>query len=200
MVAKEFKPHRVDPETTVLSQCLKESEVQTVSAFLADVFEDEVHDRARASPVGQAVIRYAKARTVVFKDENGSEHVLNIEKKLRGSFEKWNNTTGWVNEEGTRQFAGGLLQAFPHWCYVRTGGHLMVCDVQGVRELSMTKAVPSFRLTDPAIHSDFNFNGRRVFGSTDLGKEGMSKFFSTHRCLEECEHLHLEPHSEQPKD
>lgn len=183
LVAKEFKPHRVDASTTLRDQSLKECEIQTVAAFLAERFEEEVQEVAPASDATEhAEVRYSRARTVIFKDEGGVEHVYNVEKKLEGSYAKWSNTVGGcLNPEP-------LMHALSHWAYARTDGKIMVCDVQGVKQPGEEAA---FRLTDPALHSDLAGREPHVFGSNDLGRDGMLRFFATHKCGEECERLGL---------
>ncbi len=42
-------------------------------------------------------------------------------------------------------------------------------------------------LTDPCIHS----NDVTRFGSTNLGDEGIRKFFESHNCNKFCDDLHL---------
>lgn len=184
---------------------------QTVAAFLAGLFEDELHTRLPATSTDSAIvaIQYSKARTVVLHHA-GQRKVYNVEKRLEGDFAKFSNTVGDVLEHEP------LALAFSHWTYVRSKGALMVVDVQGVR-----RSKNELRLTDPAIHS--NFGGTRatgpgscsmhmaqgspaagrgrgpLFGLNDLGVEGMRKFFRTHRCVEECRRLRLAPERTQPE-
>jgi len=73
-------------------------------------------------------------------------------------------------------------QAFSHWSAVYTKCDLLVCDLQGVFSSNS-----GFSFTDPAIHS----RGRR-FGKTDQGKDGMQKFFDSHKCNFLCKALGIE--------
>ena len=75
--------------------------------------------------------------------------------------------------EGAREAA-----AFSHFTYDRSGGELMVIDIQGSPRA----------WTDPQVHSK-----DRRFGAGDLGESGMEKFFATHACNELCAMLDLKP-------
>jgi Alpha-kinase family len=89
------------------------------------------------------------------------------------------------------------LHAFSHFSYVRSGGSLMVVDLQGA--LTVEKGQRVFVLTDPAIHhrpglTDPAIPGHkrgpyrvlRQFGRTDRGSQGMLAFFESHRCNAIC--------------
>jgi hypothetical protein len=76
-----------------------------------------------------------------------------------------------------------IPQAFSHWTNVYTQRELLVCDIQG--RLDMADNYPIFILTDPCIHS----NGKKSFGRTDHGKDGMRNFHKTHQCNAVCEIL-----------
>lgn len=73
-----------------------------------------------------------------------------------------------------------LLQAFSHWTYVVTSSNMIVVDLQGVERDD------EFILTDPSIHSD-----QFEFGNTNLGQEGIHRFFKTHNCGNICKALNL---------
>eukprot|EP00752_Nemacystus_decipiens_P007214 g6457.t1 len=84
------------------------------------------------------------------------------------------------------------VQAFSHFSYRDTRRKMLVCDLQGVQS---TGAVGEdragvFELTDPVIH--YRSKSRsQVYGRTDLGKEGMHRFFETHQCNDVCRLLGL---------
>ena len=103
----------------------------------------------------------------------GPNEYVAMEDFIYGMYEKFNSNKGWVNEDG-HNFA----PAFSHYTWWKTGGQEMVCDLQRVR------MADSYELTDPAIHSQ-----RQLYGVTDLGREGMDYFFSTHRCNSLCQGL-----------
>ena len=88
-----------------------------------------------------------------------------------------------------------IPQAFTHFTYVHSNQELMVCDLQGVLDVSQRR----FELTDPVVHSatltansDTTRCGRKgIFGRTDCGKVGMQNFFETHACGVLCKLLQL---------
>ena len=67
------------------------------------------------------------------------------------------------------------LIEFSHWTYERTHKKMMVVDLQGLE----TEIKKFYQLTDPAIHSV-----DKMFGPTDLGPTGFSRFMLTH--LDDC--------------
>ena len=79
----------------------------------------------------------------------------------KGTFEKHNSNSGYVNDEHQRN----TPQAFSHFSFEASGGRLMVVDIQGIDDL----------YTDPAIHSY-----HKTFGDTDLGVRGMALFFESY--------------------
>lgn len=94
------------------------------------------------------------------------------------NYQKFNSNTGWQDSG----FAWGeAMQALSHFSYGATGGKMVLCDLQGgVYEDGVV-------LTDPVILSR-----DRSYGVTDLGEEGISTFFSRHKCNSFCRsHWHL---------
>ena len=74
------------------------------------------------------------------------------------------------------------MEAFTHYTYHRSGGQLIVCDLQGRYRFDPYKSTRCrFELTDPAIASR-----RRVYGPTDLGEKGIENFFVNHTCNQFC--------------
>jgi len=74
------------------------------------------------------------------------------------------------------------LFAFSHFTFVRSGGQLMVVDLQGALQISDSRE-ETFLLTDPAIHHRRKKSDRsRLYGRTDLGGQGMRAFFESHVC------------------
>jgi hypothetical protein len=86
---------------------------------------------------------------------------------------KFNSNTGWTSRDGGQW--NKIMQALSHYSYHVSSGQYLLCDLQG--GIYRDGAI----LSDPVIHSR-----RRDFGVTDLGPEGMSTFFSRHRCNEFC--------------
>ena len=79
----------------------------------------------------------------------------------KGTFEKHNSNSGYVNDEHHRN----TPQAFSHFTFEMSEGRLIVVDIQGIDDL----------YTDPAIHS-YNLS----FGDADLGVRGMALFFASY--------------------
>ncbi len=100
-----------------------------------------------------------------------------VEPYIPGVFKKWLSNAGWVNTEEITT----SLPAFTHWTWVETGGQLIVCDLQGVKDVN---GVPGYTLTDPAINSLTS-----SYGITDLGPGGIGQFFTTHTCNDICRNL-----------
>ena len=91
-----------------------------------------------------------------------------VEPLIEGRFIKFNSNTGYTNGDS-------LMDALSHYSYHATAGKELLCDVQG------GKYERSYVLTDPIIMSR-----DRKYGPTDLGLDGMSTFFSQHRCSKHC--------------
>lgn len=87
-------------------------------------------------------------------------------------YQKFNSNTGWANDS---QVWGEVMQALSHFTYHVTGGQFVLCDLQG--GIYQHEVV----LSDPVILSR-----NREYGVTDLGPEGISSFFSQHRCNNYC--------------
>ena len=99
---------------------------------------------------------------------------------LHGDYIKWTSNAGYVNE--AQMGGGGSLAAFSHWSWVETGGKLIICDLQGVKDRPR-----GYWLTDPAINSS-----SQTYGQTDMGNAGIHLFFKTHKCGAICRSMGLE--------
>jgi hypothetical protein len=78
--------------------------------------------------------------------------------------------------------SAAAMEAFSHYTYHRSGGDLLVCDIQGrYRYNKFKKKSSRYELTDTAICSR-----KRQFGPTDMGEKGMETFFHNHECNEFC--------------
>lgn len=95
-------------------------------------------------------------------------------------FTKFTSNNGWISDdEGWR---GEAMEAFSHYTYHRSGGNLIVCDLQGrYRYNKFNKSKSRFELTDVAICSR-----RCSYGPTDLGEKGIDSFFNSHVCNQFC--------------
>jgi Alpha-kinase family len=72
-----------------------------------------------------------------------------------------------------------IAQAFSHFTYERSKGHILVCDIQGV----------GGQYTDPQIHTlDIS-----KFGSGNLGYTGIRAFLLRHQCNAACRRIGLSP-------
>mmetsp|Transcript_60013 Transcript_60013/g.190639 ORF Transcript_60013/g.190639 Transcript_60013/m.190639 type:complete len:300 (+) Transcript_60013:94-993(+) len=100
-----------------------------------------------------------------------------VEPLLEGQYHKHNNNDGAVNT------ARLTPQAFSHFTYVHSDRLLLVCDIQGVRDM----------YTDPQIHT----RDGQGFGLGNCGMEGIERFLATHRCNDECRKIGL-PSAIQP--
>lgn len=88
------------------------------------------------------------------------------------NYQKFNSNTGWSDK--SRAWSE-VMQALSHFSYHISGGFYVLCDLQG--GIYRHEVV----LSDPVIHSR-----TREYGVTDLGPEGISSFFSYHRCNSYC--------------
>ncbi len=95
-------------------------------------------------------------------------------------YEKYTSNTGWIGDTGDWQVR--CMEAFSHYSYHRTGGFIVICDIQGrYRHNRYSREKSRFELTDPAICSR-----NRQYGPTDLGEKGIDSFFANHSCNEFC--------------
>ncbi|KAI8961289.1 kinase-like protein [Daldinia sp. FL1419] len=88
------------------------------------------------------------------------------------SYQKFNSNTGWTDDS---ESWGEVMQALSHFSYHISGGQFVLCDLQG--GIYQREVV----LSDPVILSR-----NRDYGVTDLGPDGISSFFSQHRCNDYC--------------
>jgi len=107
------------------------------------------------------------------------------ERYLKGHFVKLNSNAGFVNEHEYSDHSA-IAQAFSHYSFDRSGGSMMVVDLQGIcvgegRNMQ-------FFLTDPQVHSRGTLER---FGAGDLGNQGIRAFFQKHRCGDLCKKLGL---------
>ena len=144
---------------------------QIVSKYLADDF-------LKKSPSEKSV-RFIDIKLL---DIEGKGY-FSIEEFISGSFDKWSNNYGNLNENDY----ASTLDAFSHWTFSATSGYLAVSDLQGFR-LNSNEYV----LTDPAICCIV-----RQFTETDLGEVGINQYFLKHKCNHICDALKLKEHDLQ---
>eukprot|EP00977_Amphora_coffeiformis_P008381 scaffold1893_cov220-Amphora_coffeaeformis.AAC.26 len=90
-----------------------------------------------------------------------------------------------------------FAQAFSHYSYVRSGGQLMVVDLQGTLHVKPDQT-REFIFTDPAIHKRKRAMGSEYLralnlGRTNRGRQGMEDFWESHVCSDACRVLGLRP-------
>ena len=107
---------------------------------------------------------------------------VTLEPFIEGHYEKWNSNSGWSKEEYLS------VHAFCHWTYHYSGGLLLLCDAQGVRNGD------SYCLTDPAICSMH----KGQYGMTDCGEAAIAQWFREHRCNTFCKPGWKRHHSSTP--
>lgn len=179
VVLKEFK--YLGNGLNKLKSYKEQMEVQSVSAFLAQEFNKQKPEEAKE-------VLFTKV-VVISLYERHKPFYCSQEPLIEGPYVKYNSNNGFVNKD---EYAA-TLNAFSHWTYQVTNHYLMVVDLQGVKSTSPTG--PRFALTDPALHC----KDVTRFCSTNLGNEGMHRFFRTHHCNSICKAMKLQTHRHQPK-
>ncbi|GIZ45569.1 hypothetical protein CKM354_000872900 [Cercospora kikuchii] len=105
---------------------------------------------------------------------------VSLEPYIAGKYVKYNNNHTWVNEDFNDEF-NQLVQAFSHFTFERSYGHLLVNDLQG-------DAV-SRTLTDPAVQT---LDAERFkLSDANLGEASIKLFFVVHKCTRYCKELGL---------
>jgi hypothetical protein len=141
-------------------------EVSTIAQFLADQYNKT------ARPENCPSIRFLTVNVV--QAEKGEYYcVEDYLPTADTDFVKYSNNTGYWNEEEMHQ----SLLLFTIFTHEKTGGYLMVTDLQGVRTDD-----DEFILTDPVVLCKETTR----FGGTNLGPKFMEKCMtSTEAMLEE---------------
>merc|ERR1712032_1052667 len=125
--------------------------------------------------MGSHKVSFVDAYVYLLLDGNRTVHrCYNAEQFLEGTYVKYNNNTGQVNDSDDD--ANLLAQAFSHFSHDRSGGASIIVDIQGV----------GMRWTDPQMHSH-----DCCFGDGDHGDKGIAMFFETHKCNKYCNNLAL---------
>ena len=148
-------------------------ESQIIACFLAKEFK-------KISP-SQKSLRFLDIGYLKDKDTGA---LYSVEEYFPGKFIKWSSNAGFINEDEY----SATLDCFAHWSYQVTDQFLVVMDIQGCARSN------EYVLTDPAITCP---DDMERFGSTNLGKKGLTKFFESHRCNHICRHLKLKKHKAQ---
>eukprot|EP00899_Mesostigma_viride_P027963 jgi/Mesvir1/8351/Mv12610-RA.1 len=144
------------------------------SVFFADVRMQSVADSyaQEFNKTGVSPRKVAFLPTqVVHLTKRKKYNMCNIEPLLSGHYRKYNDNDGGL-------FSGQETpQAFSHFTYEASNHDLLICDIQGVEDC----------WTDPQIHSVSDTG----FGLGNFGRQGIARFFSTHRCNAMCRKLGL---------
>ncbi|KAI2610566.1 kinase-like protein [Hypoxylon sp. NC1633] len=98
------------------------------------------------------------------------QHVL-CERFIQ-NYHKFNSNTGWSDDS---EAWGEAMQALSHFSYHISSSQFVLCGLQG--GVYQHEVI----LSDPVILSR-----NRDYGVTDLGPDGISSFFSQHRCNNYC--------------
>ena len=144
---------------------------QVIAKYLAEDF-------LKKCP-GEKAVRFIDIKLLEIRDKG----FFSIEEFIGGSFIKWSNNIGNLNESDYTC----TLDAFSHWTYSATSGYLTVSDLQGFRSSSN-----EYVLTDPAISCII-----RQFTETDLGQDGIDQYFLKHKCNHICDAMKLKEHDLQ---
>eukprot|EP01083_Nonionella_stella_P043082 116273_1 len=113
----------------------------------------------------------------VYELVDRTPHVFcGVEQFIFGDYHKYTNNWDWVNQSVDRN----TPSAFSHFTYQASGHKVLICDLQGVGDL----------YTDPQMHT---YDGKGC-GKGNMGKRGIDKFLSSHKCNAICTYLKL-PHT-----
>lgn len=146
-------------------------ECQTVAAKFALEFNKQL-----SLTSSEHQITFTVAKVLQMKHSEKPMY-FGIETFINGEYQKYNSNCGWLKDDAMSE----ILQTFSHWTYQESKNKAIVVDIQGV------KTSKGYLLTDPAIHSTDTLR----FGSCNLGKPGIIKFFQSHKCNQHCKKLGL---------
>ncbi|KAI1135613.1 hypothetical protein F5Y05DRAFT_393956 [Hypoxylon sp. FL0543] len=104
---------------------------------------------------------------------------ISLEPYIDGTYIKYNNNSGYVNEDIPDDPFNHAAQAFSHFTFERSWGRFLVDDLQGVGNL----------LTDPGIQT--KDENRFKLCDTNLHESGFKFFLATHKCNFLCRKLQL---------
>jgi hypothetical protein len=109
--------------------------------------------------------------------QSDEKDYLSLEPFIEGDYVKYNSNSGWVNESSDT--FNEMAQAFSHFTFERSYGHLLVNDLQGTNHI----------LTDPAVQT--RDPEKFKLSDANCGVEGFKYFFSSHECNSFCKQLEL---------
>ena len=174
---KVLKQMKFEPDEGEDEETQFHSVVQTycISIQFAQAFN-------QAKPAHLKPIEFVRFGIITLAEKSGKTAPYIIEDYIDGKYETFNSNTGkaYSHSQDHRE-----LQAFSHFTWVHSNKQLVVCNLQG------TIQKDKILLTDPAIHADQYM----LFGSTNLGIQGIKLFMRRHICNEICKQMKLEPFS-----
>jgi len=130
---------------------------------------DKASDLIRAFNNSKGFRIYLNKPEIWHKESSGQKGL--VEPHLP-EFKKFNSNTGWSAE------GHPVMQALSHHSFASSGGHYLLCDLQG------EYCNGNYVLTDPVVLSKSG-----EFGATDGGETAMASFFAHHRCNGLCHGL-----------
>jgi hypothetical protein len=140
----------------------------------------EIVDAFNEEGVVQETIYLNHPEVWVFVPGSSYEGQRHLIEPFIENFEKFNSNSGYVGGSGGWY---QVMQALSHFSYYKTGGQMVLCDLQGGILQGKLRGVV---LTDPVILSR-----SKSYGVTDLGPDGITTFFSRHQCNRYCQdHWH----------
>lgn len=111
---------------------------------------------------------------------NSNSNIAYLVEPLIRYYTKFTSNSGWIDDSNDWEVRA--MEAFSHFTYHSSGGHLLVRDLQGRYRYDRSGRKSRFELTDPAINSV-----NQSYGPTDLGYRGIESFFANHECNEYCQ-------------
>lgn len=161
-------------------QLFNQAHIQTVAMYLADEFSRLCAGRVTTVPL--PTVKYVQVQVIEVPERPEGRRCFSVEEYIPGVYAKFNNNNGYVDMDLAER--DPALQAFSHFTWHYTKGLVMVVDVQGV-----SCGHGKYLLTDPAVHTQ---EVTKVLPDpTNLGVDGMAKFFATHKCNSICAQLKL---------
>jgi elongation factor 2 kinase len=146
------------------------------------LFEDDIMTQVISKQFADQYNKFQMPKTVDFVvpflmevTRDGKTLLYCVESYIPGEYQKHSNNSGFVDVEHVRN----TPHSFSHFTFERSGGQLLVCDIQGVNDL----------YTDPTVHTASGVE----FGGNNLGIKGMALFLYSHSCTPLCEKLRLQP-------
>ena len=169
---------------------LTDLDTQTVASELAFDF----NAAAKELSLTRFKIKFLIPQVVSIYLPDGSKRYMALEHEYRDGVEmmKFTNNFKYVRPKEADATDAAIEQkiaaavAYSHFTYAATGGHLLVCDLQGIFTHD-DKSRETLLLTDPAIHCPTQLR----FGETNLRQRGIDAFFETHVCNNICRGMGL---------